>query len=140
MLNLTQIKRKINYHFLEEEKEVNLNKLPKKKVMVLNFDNHIQFSVFLTKPLFNLKIFIYVNIISHLNISSKKIVFIIKIYYACLEYCNNLIGVYEVQINVESQSGLPLQPNHQRGQRTSNHIYTKRFKKIILSSPYLKSK
>ena len=31
MLNLTQIKRKINYHFLEEEKEVNLNKLPKKK-------------------------------------------------------------------------------------------------------------
>ena len=94
MLNLTQIKRKINYHFLEEEKEVNLNKLPKKKVMVLNFDNHIQFSVFLTKPLFNLKIFIYVNIISHLNISSKKIVFIIKIYYACLEYCNNLTGVW----------------------------------------------
>ena len=50
MLNLTQIKRKINYHFLEEEKEVNLNKLPKKnkkqktktkKVMVLKFYNHI---------------------------------------------------------------------------------------------------
>ena len=42
MLNLTQIKRKINYHFLEEEKEVNLNKLPKKKkVMVLKFYNRI---------------------------------------------------------------------------------------------------
>ena len=37
--------------------------------------------------------YIYVNIISHLNISSKKIVFIIKIFYACLEYCNNLTGV-----------------------------------------------
>ena len=94
MLNLTQIKKKKKIIiFLEEEKEVNLNKLPKKKVMVLNFDNHIQFSVFLTKPLFNLKIFIYVNIISHLNISSKKIIFLIKIYYACLEYCNNLTGV-----------------------------------------------
>ena len=53
--------------------------------MVLNFDNHIQFSVFLTKPLFNLKIFIYVNIISHINISSKKIVFIIiQIQILCL--------------------------------------------------------
>ena len=36
------------------------------------------------------------------------------------------------------QSGLPLPLNHQRGQRTSNHNHTKLFKKVVLSSPYLK--
>ena len=83
------------------------------------------------------------NIAITLPVYEVQIIQILCLWLTPQTHVNHITNVFLIKKKIEKEkkrvkwSASP--PKHQHGQRISIHIYTKLFKRTVLSSPYLKS-